>query len=114
MTARMGVVPDDVKRFVRAVLLSSDKGVLLRDFRKDYLKLVGKQLPYSQLGFASCEEMLKAMPDAVTVVRTDPYGELKLYGRGDGVSYMTSAAKKAQRPKGEEEIIAGKQLGLHA
>ncbi|XP_062520070.1 uncharacterized protein LOC134195074 isoform X2 [Corticium candelabrum] len=102
-------VPDDIVRFVRAVLLSSDRGVLLRDFCADYVKLVGTQLPYKQLGFSTCEEMLMSIPEAVTIVKTEQNGQLqlKLYGRGDGVSFMTSAAKKAQQPRVNEEIVSG-------
>ena len=100
-------IPDDVKKCVRAVLLSSDNGVLLSDFCKDYYKLVGNQLPYKQLGFSSCESMVWAMPECVTVVATETDSQLKLYGRGDGVSFMTSAAKKAQKPKKRHGILSG-------
>jgi hypothetical protein len=95
-----------VKKYVRAVLLSSDKGVLLKDFCKDYCKLVGKQLPYKELGFLSCEAMVWAMPECVTVVATET-DQLKLYGRGDGMSFMTRAAKKAQKPKERHEVLSG-------
>ena len=58
-------IPEDIKKRVRAVLLSKIGGVPLQAFPSDYKKLEGKPLHYKELGFKTLRECLEAMPDAV-------------------------------------------------
>lgn len=56
-------VPDNVKRNVRAVLLSKVGGVLVSDLVKDYKSLLKEPLKFKDLGFSSIKEFVDAMPD---------------------------------------------------
>lgn len=56
-------VPDNVKRNVRAVLLSKVGGVLVSDLVKDYKSLLKEPLRFKDLGFSSIKEFVDAMPD---------------------------------------------------
>ena len=65
MASSSEAMRDDVKRNVRAVLLSKIGGVPLESFNKDYKSLLGDHLPYRKLGYSNLEQALQAMPDAV-------------------------------------------------
>ena len=59
-------VPPEIKKNVRAVLLSMIGGVSLEKFQSDYRTLVaGQPLDPPRLGFCSLLDFLKAMPDVV-------------------------------------------------
>ena len=45
-----GEIPERLRRSVRAVLLSSPKGVLLRKFCQEYRELAKEQFPWKSLG----------------------------------------------------------------
>lgn len=56
-------VPDQVKRNIRAVLLSKVGGVLVSDLVKDYKSLLKESLRFKDLGFSNIKEFVEAIPD---------------------------------------------------
>ncbi|XP_078678342.1 uncharacterized protein LOC144914320 isoform X2 [Branchiostoma floridae x Branchiostoma belcheri] len=93
-------VPDEVKKFLRAVLLSQQGGVPVKRLRNDYQNLIGHVLDWRGLGFTRIEDFVKAMPDVCRLEAFGPEKELRVYGIGDPDSYMSSFAIKAQHVKG--------------
>lgn len=59
----VNTVPDNVKRNVRAVLLSKVGGVLVSDLVKDYKSLLKEPLKFKDLGFGTIKEFVEAMPE---------------------------------------------------
>ena len=89
-------IPEKVFKDTRAVLLSSIKGVPLRQFCKDYAVLVHEAFPWKTLGFKSPVDLLRAMPEAVRFEFSQKDGEYRLYGTGNGHCYMPSWFVRAQ------------------
>ena len=58
-------IPDNVKRNVRAVLLSKIGGVETDKFNSDYKALLGEHFPFRKLGYQTLNQGLQAMPDVV-------------------------------------------------
>lgn len=87
--------PSPVKKFTRAVLLSSPKGVMLRSFCMEYTKLVNCQFPWRELGHACPLDLLRAMDDVVRVEMARD-GSVTLFGIGSESMFMPSWVKKAQ------------------
>ncbi|XP_013389916.1 uncharacterized protein LOC106158465 [Lingula anatina] len=85
-------IPSDVKKEVRAVLLSKVKGVPLCHFTTDYKTFVGHALNWKALEFNRLTDFLQAMPDVVSLIEED--GRTVVYGKSDG-SFMTHTAVKA-------------------
>ena len=56
-------VPEEIKRNVRAVLLSKVGGVPMGMFIKDYKSLVLAQLDYRGLGFQTLQAFFKSIPE---------------------------------------------------
>lgn len=97
MAAQTGVaVPEKVQKDTRAVLLSSVKGVPLRQFCKDYHALVHEPFPWRSLGYKSPIELLQAMPTAARFEYSEKDGDYRLYGTVNGHCYMPSWFIKAQ------------------
>eukprot|EP00794_Sanderia_malayensis_P006661 gene6661-7413_t len=57
-------VPDDVKQFLRSILMAKS-GVKQSRIEHDYSQLVGEILPWRKLGFESLFEFLMSIPDVV-------------------------------------------------
>eukprot|EP00058_Branchiostoma_floridae_P005328 XP_002590816.1 hypothetical protein BRAFLDRAFT_125731 [Branchiostoma floridae] len=93
-------VPDEVKKFIRAVLLSEQGGVPVRRLCTDYRNLIGHVLDWRGLGFTRLEDFVKAMPDVCRLEAFGPEKELRVYGIGDPDSFMSSFAIKAQTVTG--------------
>lgn len=92
-------VPDNVKRNVRAVLLSKVGGVLVSDLVKDYKSLLKEPLRFKDLGFSSIKEFVDAMPDVCRLEYDDGIMAHKLYGVGDKSTYMSLSQKRAEKSK---------------
>ena len=57
-----------LKRFksdTRSVLISAPRGVLKRLFRKEYMSLIGSDLPLKQLGYVNIDHFVRDNPDVV-------------------------------------------------
>ncbi|XP_054756297.2 uncharacterized protein LOC129262237 [Lytechinus pictus] len=92
-------IPEELKKFTRAVLLSKIGGVPLEKFSSDFKNLAGYPLHFEELGFSTLRSLLEAMPDAVRFEYSNEASKWMLYGIGDPNTYMSSAAKKAQYSK---------------
>ncbi|GFR96343.1 tudor domain-containing 7 protein [Elysia marginata] len=87
-------VPEEIKRNVRAVLLSKVGGVHLNSFIKDYKSLVLEQFDYRGLGFETLQAFLKTIPE---IARLEKSGsDIRVFGVGDPNTYLPVGARKAQ------------------
>lgn len=68
MTSVKPRVPEQLKREIRAVLLSKIGGVPLTQLPKDYSKLTCQRIPWQRFGFNNLEELLAAIPDVAQYV----------------------------------------------
>ncbi len=66
------------KSDVRSVLLSAPRGVLKRNFRREFMSLVGQDIPLNKLGLRSIDEFARAFPD-VMQESIGPTGEPTFY-----------------------------------
>ncbi|XP_005091642.2 uncharacterized protein LOC101850625 [Aplysia californica] len=89
------MIPEEVKKNVRAVLLSRTGGVPLNQFLYDYQKLLCEPLMFKPLGFSSLHKFMEAIPDVARIVNPNDSGA-KLFGVGEPDSYMPLSARKAQ------------------
>ena len=55
-------VPDEIKKNVRAVLMSK-KGVPLNKFPQDYKNLLCEPLRFRDLGFSNLQSLMESIPD---------------------------------------------------
>lgn len=86
-------VPNEVKSFLRSVLVSS-KGVKESRVQNDYRELIGEKLMWRNYGFNSLNEFLKAIPDVCTLEYNSKDKENRVYAvHIDGI-FMSSHAKK--------------------
>ncbi|GAB1597772.1 uncharacterized protein LOC115217252 isoform X3 [Argonauta hians] len=60
---------EDIKKKIRALLISSQSGVPLFNFLKDYYDIIGEPLKFRDLGYFDLEDFLMDMPDVVSVVK---------------------------------------------
>ncbi|XP_048733674.2 uncharacterized protein LOC125649880 isoform X2 [Ostrea edulis] len=92
-------VPDQVKRNIRAVLLSKVGGVLVSDLVKDYKSLLKESLRFKDLGFSNIKEFVEAIPDVCRLEYDEGIMAHKLYGIGDKSTYMSLSQKRAEKSK---------------
>ncbi|XP_046545662.1 uncharacterized protein LOC124255787 isoform X2 [Haliotis rubra] len=96
-------IPDDVKKNVRAVLLSkTGGGVLVSDFKKDYRRLINSKIFIEHYGFNNIKDFVEAIPEYARLEYSDKDMAYRMFGVGDPNTYMSLSAKKAQGsiPKG--------------
>jgi hypothetical protein len=86
-------VSNDVKSFLRSVLISSN-GVKESRVEKDYHELSGEKLLWKNYGFKSLNEFLNAMPDVCVLQYSAKDRENRVYAVHLKGTYMSSHAKK--------------------
>ena len=77
----MSSLKEETKRQVRALLLSAPKGLTVRDIQNDFKCVMGKALPFQELGYSTAEDLFRDMPDVVRQTRVG--GEVVLRGVAD-------------------------------
>ena len=100
---------DQVKKSVRAVLLSNKKGVLLRDFCRDYRSLLGTEFPWKPFGYESPLDLLKDLTDSAVVKYDEASSDYRIFGLVVGHSYVSSAVFKSQWSSQKEEWLRRKR-----
>ncbi|XP_033119146.1 uncharacterized protein LOC117118617 [Anneissia japonica] len=69
---------EDVKKLVRALLISAPLGLTVRQVEEDFEAVMGYRLPYQKLGYDTAVELLKDMKDVVKPVWDR--GQMKVMG----------------------------------
>ena len=97
----MSCIMEETKKQVRALLLSAPRGLTVPDIQKDFETMLGKALPFCELGFATPEDLLREMPDVVRATWVD--GKLILRGVSDittrHIERMVSRQKVSSKTK---------------
>ena len=63
MAGNGNCVPEVVKKQMRSVLMSSENGVKLSNFVRDYSDLVHEPLPFKKYGFPNLVSMMLSVQD---------------------------------------------------
>eukprot|EP00795_Rhopilema_esculentum_P006078 gene6078-11461_t len=85
---------EDVKIFVRSILVSKQHGVKQSLIEKDYHDLVGEKLPWKELGFKTLFDLLTSIPDVAKLEWREDDGDNRVFAVLDGESYASLHAKR--------------------
>lgn len=88
-------VPTEVKAFIRAVLLSSPKGVKQTLFLREYEKFANSKIEWRKMGFNDLYEFLLAIPDVARLEYSMKEAQNLIFGVNKKDIYTSSHAKKA-------------------
>lgn len=80
---------DETKQLLRSIIESAPYRIYTRDVEREFSKLMGYELPFRKLGYATCEEYLQSIPDTLSIsptasgplVRSIAISETKHIGR---------------------------------
>ena len=90
-------VPNEVKNFLRSVLISSN-GVKESRVEKDYRDVTCEKLMWKSYGFKSLNEFLNALPDVCVIQYSAKDRENRVYAVQLEGTYVSSHAKKNVKP----------------
>ena len=58
---------DKTKKALRSLLISAPRGVAIHLLAKDYNMVMGKELPYRELGYRSLDDFISSIPDTIRI-----------------------------------------------
>ena len=58
---------DKTKKELRSLLISAPRGVAVSLLAKDYKMVMGKELPYREMGYRNIEQFIQSIPDTIRV-----------------------------------------------
>ncbi|XP_072916553.1 tudor domain-containing protein 5 isoform X1 [Hemitrygon akajei] len=100
-----------IKKEVRSLLISSKNNLTLADLEKDYQTMMGKHLPWSDLGYKSALEFVLSMPDTIKI-HTGANNIILLKGVSNeatkGIEELVTKAKVSNKTKTNFRIIRPK------
>ncbi len=89
---------DQVKKTIRAILISARNGLSPHQLLKDYETIVGHPLPLKELGFCTLSDAIQAMPDVIRVdIGASYYGRTVLKAVVDQSSAHVASLVSRQR-----------------
>ena len=84
---------------LRAVLISSPRGIPLRRVDREYKSITFSPIPFTQLGFRNLEDYLRSIPHVASFTR-DSDGELVLRGvASEADKHVAKLISKQKKPK---------------
>jgi len=108
---KSNVITDELKKNIRAVLLSKEKGIPLLNVIRDYQSLVGEQLRPRQFGFTDIRSMLEGLPDVARVVqRADGTATVFPVDNDHALLYVNETARRALRIPKNSGPVAGRAM----
>lgn len=97
---------DQIKKTIRALLISAKNGLSPQQLLRDYAKVIGTPFPLEELGYKTLTEAIHAMPDVVRVMKTFS-GRVILRGVPDASSrHIASLVAKQRSSKPYSDIKA--------
>lgn len=93
---------EKTRKELRSLLISAPRGVPARMLYNDYKAVIGKELPFRQLGFRTLEEFVRAQSDVVKL-GVGPTGEQTYFGMANAetaqISRFVASQKKPKLKK---------------
>ncbi len=74
---------NQIKKTIRALLISAKNGLTPQQLQKDYESIIGKPLPVRELGYRTLSDLVIGMPDVIWIDRAHYGGRLTLRGVPD-------------------------------
>ena len=103
----------ETEAMLRAVLISSPRGVRFEKLLRDYKELTFKVIPFKELGFPRLENFLQSIP-SVAKVEKGPDGEWVVKGVASDadkhVAKLISKQKKPSLRKSAKSMIAKRRI----
>ena len=103
----------ETEAMLRAVLISSPRGVRFEKLLRDYKELTFKVIPFKELGFPRLENFLQSIP-SVAKVEKGPDGEWVVKGvASDAEKHVAKLISKQKKPnlrKSAKSMIAIKRI----
>lgn len=99
----------DVKKRIRALLISSKSGSSLKQLYMDYKSVIGEPVPYCELGYPSFMALIRDIPDVVSIKLSGPDHVATLFGVPDAKTLHLARMVARQRPSRSAGNVSGQQ-----
>ena len=93
-----------VKKEIRALLISRKHGLTPKQLNSDYLRTMGRDLPYRNFGYKDCLSFVKTMPDVAKVCMS--LNKAVLYGVADSKTKKIQNLVSKQRTSKSEKLVS--------
>ena len=103
---------EKTKKALRSVLISAPRGVPARMIFGDYKAVMGKELPYRELGYRNIEDFIRSIPDVVRI-GSGPTGEPTYYAVANAETQQIARFVAVQKkPKFKKSLAPPSTRGL--